>query len=118
MRTISVLATCPMVPADRHRQVRGTLRTTGRSAAWLARLLWEQEVASSNLAVPTRRIGQDSSGAAAPAVGDLTVQHPAPEDVGRVAPDEPERHVEPRFPGIADPQHLGGHPDRLVAAHH
>ena len=28
---------------------------SGRGAAWLARLLWEQEVASSNLAAPTLR---------------------------------------------------------------
>ena len=28
-------------------------KPAGRSAAWLARLLWEQEVASSNLAAPT-----------------------------------------------------------------
>jgi hypothetical protein len=28
-------------------------KVAGRSAAWLARLLWEQEVASSNLATPT-----------------------------------------------------------------
>ena len=29
------------------------LQPSGRGAAWLARLLWEQEVASSNLAAPT-----------------------------------------------------------------
>jgi hypothetical protein len=31
---------------------------TGCSAAWLARLLWEQEAASSNLAIPTISAGQ------------------------------------------------------------
>ena len=30
-----------------------TGRFTGRSAVWLARLLWEQEVGSSNLPAPT-----------------------------------------------------------------
>jgi hypothetical protein len=32
---------------------------TGCSAAWLARLLWEQEAASSNLAIPTISAGQN-----------------------------------------------------------
>ncbi len=33
----------------------GTMSRPGSSAAWLARLLWEQEVGSSNLPSPTRR---------------------------------------------------------------
>ena len=35
------------------REQRGVLRT-GRSAVWLAHLLWEQGVGSSNLLAPTR----------------------------------------------------------------
>ena len=31
------------------------LRSTGRGAAWLARLLWEQEVESSNLSAPNHK---------------------------------------------------------------
>ena len=33
----------------------GRLAETGRSAAWLARVLWEHEVAGSNPAAPTKR---------------------------------------------------------------
>ncbi len=41
-------------PQLRPRGIGDTIgRDAGRGAAWLARLLWEQEVASSNLAAPT-----------------------------------------------------------------
>jgi hypothetical protein len=42
----------PCPPADQPGQV-GYGRPAGCGAAWLARLLWEQEAASSNLAIPT-----------------------------------------------------------------
>jgi hypothetical protein len=35
--------------------VREYTQRTGRSAAWLARLLWEQEAGGSNPPVPTRK---------------------------------------------------------------
>ena len=43
----------PLGPHVRPGDGRLRLARTGCSAAWLARLLWEQEAASSNLAIPT-----------------------------------------------------------------
>src|SRR5438270_9832902 len=49
----SVCTTASLSTATSSGTLRRTIQQAGRSAAWLARLLWEQEVASSNLAAPT-----------------------------------------------------------------
>lgn len=48
----------------------GKIVFTGRGAAWLARLLWEQEVASSNLAAPTGGIAASRAGETRKSRGD------------------------------------------------
>ena len=53
----------PRLPVPRGGPGEGRLRQagTGCGAAWLARLLWEQEAASSNLAIPTKSPAQGAA---------------------------------------------------------
>src|ERR1700733_308194 len=54
--------TCARRPSSRAAGPGRRAQHTGCSAAWLARLLWEQEAAGSNPAIPTKHAGHRACG--------------------------------------------------------